>query len=115
MKRLLMAAVAALSFNLAAAVEVAGVKFDDKIHVGTGDLVVNGAGLRKKAVFKVYAMALYLPEKRGDAEAVLAAKGSIGLRSVCCATSRRSSSSRRCRKGWPTTIRKLKWRGSRIA
>ena len=49
MKRLLMAAVAALSFNLAAAVEVAGVKFDDKTHVGTGDLVVNGAGLRKKA------------------------------------------------------------------
>jgi hypothetical protein len=75
MKRLLMVAVAALSVNLAAAVEVAGVKFDDKIRVGTGDLVVNGAGLRKKAVFKVYAMALYLPEKRGDAEAVLAAKG----------------------------------------
>jgi hypothetical protein len=75
MKHLLMAALAALSFNLAAAVEVAGVKFDDKTRVGTGELVVNGAGLRKKAVFKVYAMALYLPEKSGDAAAVLAAKG----------------------------------------
>lgn len=75
MKHLLLAAVTALSFNLAAAVEVAGVKFDDKSRVGNGELVVNGAGLRKKLVIKVYAMALYLPEKRGDAEAVLAAKG----------------------------------------
>jgi hypothetical protein len=75
MKHLLLAALAALSFHLAAAVEVAGVKFDDKTRVGTGELVVNGAGVRKKAVFKVYAMALYLPEKRGDAEAVLAARG----------------------------------------
>ncbi len=83
MKHLLMAAVAALSFSLASAVEVAGVKFDDKTRVGHSELVVNGAGLRKKAVFKVYALALYLPEKRGDAEAVLAARGSkrisIGL------------------------------------
>jgi len=65
MKHLLAAAIAALFFNLAAAVEVAGVKFDDKTRVGPGELVVNGAGLRKKAVFKVYAMALYLPEKSG--------------------------------------------------
>ena len=83
MKHFLMAAVAALSFSLASAVEVAGVKFDDKTRVGHSELVVNGAGLRKKAVFKVYALALYLPEKRGDAEAVLAARGSkrisIGL------------------------------------
>ncbi|WP_300449464.1 chalcone isomerase family protein [Accumulibacter sp.] len=75
MKHLLLAAVTAFSFNLAAAVEVAGVKFDDKSRVGNSELVVNGAGLRKKLVIKVYAMALYLPEKRGDAEAVLAAKG----------------------------------------
>lgn len=75
MKHLLLAAVAAVSFNLAAAVEVAGVKFDDKTRVGSSELLANGAGLRKKLVIKVYAMALYLPEKRSDAEAVLAAKG----------------------------------------
>ena len=75
MKALLVAAVAALCFNLAAAVDVAGVKFDDKVRVGTSDTVVNGAGLRKKVFVKVYAMALYLPEKRGDAESVLATKG----------------------------------------
>jgi hypothetical protein len=99
MKHLLMAALAALSFHLAAAVEVAGVKFDDKTRVGTGELVVNGAGLRKKAVFKVYAMALYLPEKSGDAEAVLAARGASGFRSAAArplgAAVRRSPAGRR--------------------
>ncbi|MBE2260686.1 MAG: chalcone isomerase family protein [Candidatus Accumulibacter sp.] len=75
MKKLLMAAIAALFCQLASAVEVAGVKFDDKTSVANSELVVNGAGLRKKVFFQVYAMALYLPEKSGDAEAVLASKG----------------------------------------
>ena len=75
MKNLLMAVLAALSCQLAHAVEVAGVKFDDQTRVGNGETVVNGAGLRKKAFFKVYAMALYLPAKHGEAEAVLAASG----------------------------------------
>jgi hypothetical protein len=78
MKKLLLAAMAALfcQFSqLATAVEVAGVKFDDQTKVGNGELLVNGAGLRKKAFFQIYAMALYLPEKSGDSEAVLAAKG----------------------------------------
>lgn len=75
MKHLIMAALAALTFNLAHAVEVAGVKFDDRTKLGSSDALVNGAGLRKKAFFKVYAMALYLPEKQASAEAVLAARG----------------------------------------
>ena len=53
MKHLLLAVAAALSFHLAAAVEVGGVKFDDKTRVGSGELLVNGAGVRKKAVFRV--------------------------------------------------------------
>jgi hypothetical protein len=75
MKRLLLAAIAAAFCQLATAVEVAGVRFDDKTRVGNGELLVNGAGLRKKVFFQVYAMALYLPQKSGDAEAVLAAGG----------------------------------------
>ena len=75
MKKLLVAALAAVAFHLAAAVEVGGVKFDDKARVGSAETAVNGAGVRKKAVFKVYAMALYLAEKHGDAEGALAAKG----------------------------------------
>ena len=68
-------ALAALSLNIAQAVEVGGVRFDDKTRVGSSEVQVNGAGLRKKAFFKVYAMALYLPEKQGEAEAALATKG----------------------------------------
>lgn len=75
MKKLVMAAIAALFCQLATAVEVAGVKFEDKTKVGNGELLVNGAGLRKKVFFQVYAMALYLPQKNSDAEAVLAASG----------------------------------------
>lgn len=75
MKKLLVAALAAFSLNMAMAVEIGGVKFDDKVRVGNSDAAVNGAGIRKKAVFKVYAMALYLADKHGDAEGVLAAKG----------------------------------------
>ena len=76
MRKLLLAAITALFCQLATAVEVAGVKFDDQTRVGNGDLLVNGAGLRKKVFFQVYAMALYLPVKSADTAAVLAAKGS---------------------------------------
>ena len=42
------------------AAEVAGVKVDDKIRVGSSDLVLNGAGLRSKVFIKVYVGALYV-------------------------------------------------------
>lgn len=45
------------------AAEVAGVKVDDKIRVGTSDLVLNGAGLRSKLFIKVYVGALYVGQK----------------------------------------------------
>lgn len=75
MKHLLLALLATLSLNLAHAVEVAGVKFDDRTRLGSSDVQANGAGLRKKAFFKVYAMALYLPEKQAGTEGVFAARG----------------------------------------
>jgi len=75
MKHLMMALLAALSVNLAHALDVAGVKFDDQARLGNSNVVANGAGLRKKAFFKVYAMALYLPEEHSEAEAVLGARG----------------------------------------
>lgn len=45
------------------AAEVAGVRIDDHIKVGSADLVLNGAGLRSKLFIKVYVGALYAPEK----------------------------------------------------
>jgi hypothetical protein len=65
-------AVAALA---AAGAEVAGVKLDDKTQVESRELVLNGAGLRKRVIFNVYVIGLYLPEKKSDPAAVLALGG----------------------------------------
>jgi long-chain acyl-CoA synthetase len=55
--------------------EVAGVRLDDSAHVGSQNLVLNGAGLRVKLFFKVYVAGLYLAEKTNSAAAVLAMRG----------------------------------------
>ena len=57
------------------AAEVASVKIEEAAKVAGADLRLNGAGLRSKAFFKVYAMGLYLPEKQSSGAAVLAAAG----------------------------------------
>ena len=57
------------------AAEVAGVRLDDKVSVGAQELVLNGAGLRTRAIFKVYVGALYLAEKKSAPAEVLALKG----------------------------------------
>jgi hypothetical protein len=67
--------VASLSLLLAwpaLAAEVGGVKLDDKISLGGKELVLNGAGIRTRLVFKVYVASLYLPAKAGDLSGVLA-------------------------------------------
>ena len=65
----------ALSLPALAALDVAGVKFDDTAKVGADDTVINGAGMRKRAFFKVYAIGIYLPQKAATTAEVLAAKG----------------------------------------
>lgn len=55
------------------AAEVGGVKLADKAPVAGKELVLNGAGIRTKVVFKVYVASLYLPAKAGDLAGVLAA------------------------------------------
>lgn len=70
MKKLALAALAALALNLAHAAELEGFKFDDQIKLGNAELVVNGTGVRSK-FGKRYAMALYLPAKTADAKAAL--------------------------------------------
>src|SRR5471032_2319578 len=77
MKSLLAAALVASSFSLPAfaATEVAGIKFDDSVSVAGKDLKLNGAGLRTKMIFKVYALGLYLPEKKTAVADVLAGQG----------------------------------------
>lgn len=60
----------------ARAAEVAGVKFADTLEVAPrATLVLNGAGIRKRAFFDVYAMGLYLPAKKAAAAEVIALEG----------------------------------------
>ena len=61
--------------SAALALEMNGVQVPDTTKVGTADLVLNGAGVRTRAIFKVYVGALYLPEKKTAAADVIAQKG----------------------------------------
>ncbi|MBW0170106.1 MAG: chalcone isomerase family protein [Hydrogenophaga sp.] len=69
------ASLLALPVARAATVDVAGVKLEDRASLAGSPLVLNGAGVRYKAVFKVYAAGLYLGQKADTPEAVLAAPG----------------------------------------
>lgn len=71
MRKLLLAVVLLCLYAQTQAAEVSGVKLADSIHLGSRDLVLNGAGLRTKFFFKVYVAALYLGEKSHVAEAAL--------------------------------------------
>ena len=61
-----------LAFPTSAA-ELGGVQMDDTVRVGNDTLVLNGLGLRKKAIFKVYVGGLYLTSREGDSGKILAA------------------------------------------
>ena len=63
---------AAFSAN---ALELKGVKVDETAQVGGNALVLNGAGVRTKAIFKVYVAGLYLAQKTSDATAALSDAG----------------------------------------
>jgi len=67
----------ALSLTLAAvaaeARTVAGVNLPDSVSVNNQNLVLNGAGIRKKLFIKVYVGALYLSAKQSDAAGVITA------------------------------------------
>jgi hypothetical protein len=53
---------------------LAGVSLPDTIQVGGRGLVLNGLGLRKKFVVKVYVAGLYLEQKSSDANAIIKAE-----------------------------------------
>lgn len=75
MRSLIAALCAGIALAAGAAVEVAGVKFEDKVKIGATELSLNGAGLRTRLMLKVYAAGLYLPERKASADQVLALKG----------------------------------------
>jgi len=58
-----------------AAATCADVTFSDSVTVGGSELALNGLGIREATVLEVevYVAALYLPQKSGDADAILGA------------------------------------------
>ena len=65
--------VVASMFDLHAA-SLAGVTLPDTVQVGGTTLVLNGLGLRKKFVVKVYVAGLYLDKKSSDSDAIIKAE-----------------------------------------
>lgn len=57
----------------ASAADLGGVTVPDSAQVAGANLVLNGIGLRKKFFVKIYVGGLYLPQKSGDADAIVAA------------------------------------------
>ena len=67
--------VCAASSAFAATVDISGVKLEDNVNLRGSAVLLNGAGVRYKTVFKVYVAALYLEKKVGTSEEVLAMPG----------------------------------------
>ena len=66
----------------AAAATVDSVNFAEQVRLGNEELQLNGAGMRAKLWFKVYAIGLYLGEKKGSGAEVAAQKGAKRLHIV---------------------------------
>ncbi len=59
----------------ASAAEVGGINLSERTKLGTRELLLNGAGLRRRLFFKVYVAGLYLPERSSSPAAVLGLDG----------------------------------------
>lgn len=62
--------------------EVSGVNFLEQMKISGKNMVLNGAGLRKKAFIKVYACGLYLKEKNSDSKAIISADEPMAVKLV---------------------------------
>ena len=61
----------AMSVGLAQPVEVEGQKFEPTVQLGGQTLNLNGVGLRRRAIFKVYVAGLYAPQKSSNAATLI--------------------------------------------
>jgi hypothetical protein len=59
----------------ASGAELGGVKMEERAAIAGTQLQLNGAGVRKRMVFDVYAIGLYLPKKTSSAQEAIAMSG----------------------------------------
>jgi hypothetical protein len=81
MKRLLVIVLAVLMMStMVNAKQVGKVTLPDSLMAGTDELLLNGAGFRKKLFIKVYAAGLYLKEKQTDPQKIIDADDPMAIR-----------------------------------
>lgn len=80
MRRLVVVILVFLMLLPLLAKKVGGVNLPDQISIENEDLVLNGAGLRKKVIIKVYACGLYLPAQDNSSYNILNAQTAINIR-----------------------------------
>lgn len=66
----------------AAAIEIGGAQFPSSASVGGQTLILNGAGVREKFVFKAYAIGLYLSRRADSLDAIRALDGASRIELV---------------------------------
>lgn len=68
------------ALKICCAADIESIHYDDVAVVNQTKLELNGAGLRKKVFFKVYAAGLYVKHKAQSAEELLAQNGAARVR-----------------------------------
>jgi hypothetical protein len=76
-----------LAAGAAAQVNVSGIKYDESVDARGTKLQLNGAGVRYKAVFKVYTAGLYLSQKAERPKRHWPPPAPSASASPCCARS----------------------------
>lgn len=71
MKNIILVLALAFSVDTFAQLTLNGVTLPAKVKGTSGDLILNGGAIRKKAFFKVYTIGLYLGQKSKDAAAII--------------------------------------------
>jgi hypothetical protein len=84
MKNLLLLVISMVTLNMAVAqTQVGSVTLDNTLNFGNTELSLNGAGIRKKAMFlKLYSGGLYLVKKSKDAASIINADETMAIRLV---------------------------------
>lgn len=81
MKKYFLALIAIVSLSVSQAQTVVGdATLPNSITMGGADLVLNGAGMREKVVFDLYAGGLYLSSKKSDAAAIINADETMAMK-----------------------------------
>jgi hypothetical protein len=84
MKNLFLLVISMVTINMAIAqTQVGAVTLPNSVNFGNENLVLNGAGIRKKAmVLKLYSGGLYLGKKSGDAKSIINADATMAIKLV---------------------------------